>query len=363
MSALENRTVMKIVAKLAPTATWLMALPIPGRNASIVRTETANKGRIMALVNGLESYMGPDGKTTVQEMVEKSYALGTFPALWAVEGVGKDLAEWHMQRSPNPKRMLNDAPLDPKYRGAWLMLHAGIGMGFARQPILALPRDPSPAQVRDFTMRFVTLCRENSRPGYAGAALESLGLVSRFMRSQEFCRSIHDVLGKEDPDANTYFWRGMGRCFYFHPENFPPGVSRPYRAFDMIDAAAPDEEIKQALYAGFSWALTVVNMITPEVMEYVLTHVPELVGQPGFVNGITSSVTMRYDTTPGEPLITRFMNHQPADRETAALWKEKVRASCELAIEKVHPALVSHQRLEEVFHYQPYPELLARLGD
>lgn len=362
MSAMENRTVMKIFTSIAPTATWLMALPIPGRDASIVRTETANKGRIMTLVNGLASYLDEEGKTPVQAMVEQSYALGNFPALWAIEGVGKDLAEWHMLHGGSPRRLLNDAELDDKYRGAWLMLHAGIGMGFARQPLLGVSADPSPPQVRDFAMRFVELCRENSRPGYAGAALESLGLVCRFMRDEHFCRLVHDALSREDADACGYFWRGAGRCLYFHPKNFPPGFSTPYRGLDMIEAEAPTPEIKQAMFAGYSWALTVVNMSTPQVMEWVLIHVPDLVRQPGFVNGITSSVTMRYDTTPGEPLVKQFMNHRPADQRLASLWEDKVRNSCEFAIGKVHPALVKHQRLEEIFHYQPLPELLSRLG-
>ena len=37
-----------------------------------------------------------------------------------------------MARNPNPTRLLIDAPLDPKWDKALLMLHAGIGLGFAR---------------------------------------------------------------------------------------------------------------------------------------------------------------------------------------------------------------------------------------
>ena len=50
MSAMENRTVMGIAAATAPSMMWAMSLVIPGRAPRIVKTETANKSRIMKLV-------------------------------------------------------------------------------------------------------------------------------------------------------------------------------------------------------------------------------------------------------------------------------------------------------------------------
>src|SRR5579871_5814510 len=129
---MQNRLVMTIFTTLAPLFTWLITFLIPGRNSRTLTTECRNKCRIMTLVQGLKSYMAPDGSTSLQSIVEQCYALGDFPALWAVEGAGKDLAEWHMKRNPNPERMLVDAPLDPEWNKSLLMLHAGIGLGFAR---------------------------------------------------------------------------------------------------------------------------------------------------------------------------------------------------------------------------------------
>jgi hypothetical protein len=53
---------------------------------------------------------------------------GDLPALWAVEGVRKDLAKWHMKRNANPTRLLADTPLESKWNKALLMLHAGMGL-------------------------------------------------------------------------------------------------------------------------------------------------------------------------------------------------------------------------------------------
>jgi len=363
MSVMESRAVLGMFSAIAPGMTWMINSLIPGRNAAVMRTESANKCKIMMLVNGLSSYIDETNSRPLQQMVDQCYSLGSFPALWAVEGLGKDLSEWHMLRNPNPRGILSNAELDPKSRGAWLMLHAGIGMGFARQPILDLPSNAPPAQIGDFALRFLELCRANSRPGYAGAAIESLGLVSRFMKNAEFCATVHRELTRSAPDALGYFWRGVGRCLYFHPENFMPAFgARIYRALDMADAEAPSPELKQTLYSGMAWALTVVNMMSPEVMEYVLANLSDgYAGSPGFVNGITAATVMRYDTTPGEPLIREFLNHRCTDPKLDALWAEKVRASCEFAINNVHPALDRHQRLEEVFRYQSLPGLIANL--
>ena len=56
------------------------------------------------------------------------------------------------------------------------MLHAGIGMSFAKAVLVELePTKWSAEAIREGIARFVRLCRDSSRPGYAGAALESLG--------------------------------------------------------------------------------------------------------------------------------------------------------------------------------------------
>ncbi len=136
---MRNRTVLKLFGIIAPIFTYLVNMLIPGRKARIAATECRNKCQIMALVQNLESYMDAEGKTTLDEIMARCYAKGDFAALWAVEGAGKDLAEWHMARNENPAGLLTGAKLDPKYDGAWLMLHAGIGLGFAKHYMDRLP--------------------------------------------------------------------------------------------------------------------------------------------------------------------------------------------------------------------------------
>ena len=364
MSLMRNRTVLKLFSFIAPIFTWFITALVPGRKPSVLATECRNKAKIMTLVQGLDSYMDREGKIPLQTIVEKCYALGTFPALWAVEGAGKDLAEWHMARNSNPSRILIAPSLDPQWNKALLMLHAGVGLGFAKYYIERLPSSPSDEEVRNVVTRTVELCRNNSRPGYYGAAIESLGLVSRFMRNAAFCRRVYEVLTRTAPDSVGFFWRGVGRCLYFHPINFMPGFSRPCRAIDLCKAESPTPELVETLLSGTAWALTIVNMTHPEVMEWVLAHDADYFnGSPAFLNGVMSSVIMRYDTTPDDPLIQQFMNHQPNSRNRAIadLWRSTIYQAMETAINSIYPVLKKHNRLDEVFHYQSLADLAARL--
>jgi hypothetical protein len=349
---------------IAPIFTQIVTLFLPGKKPAVAAAECDNKCNIMGLVQNLESYMDPEGKRPLNDIVKQCYDKGPFPALWAVEGAGKDLAEWHMARNENPTGLLTNAVLDPKWDKALLMLHAGIGLGFAKHYMDRLPATPGAEDIRKVVTRTVDLCRQNSRPGYYGAAIESLGLVTRFMKDAAFCRQVHNNLVSFAPDSVGFYWRGVGRSLYFSPANFLPAVTRPMRALDMADEEAPTPELRQTLLAGVAWPLTIVNMTTPEVMEYVLENYAAYgCDEPGFFNGMISSIVMRYDTTPDYDLIQKFRDHRPksSNPKVAELWRNKVAWAFDMAVNTVHPALQRHQRLDEVFRFQSLPDLVAQL--
>jgi hypothetical protein len=363
---MENRIVMAAFGMIAPIFTWIICFLIPGRSAKVAYVEAKNKAKIMKLVQNLHSYMDPDGKTPVQTIVEKCYAQGSFPALWAIEGTGKDIAEWHMTRNENPVGILTNATLDEKWSGAWLMLHAGLGLGFSKFYIEKIKSGYTDADVMHAVKRAVDLCRANSQEGYYGAAIESLGLASRFLKSAGFCLEVHKALLEYAPDSVGFFWRGVGRSVYFHPLNFLPGFVRPSRAIHMCEVEAPNLESKEGMLSGIAWALTVVNMTDPMVMEWVLeNHDDYFSGSPGFFDGVVSAVVMRYDTTPDEPLIQQFMSHKPDpnNRTLGGLWSSKIKGSLQTAIDSVYPVLKKTKHLDQVFKYQSLPALAARLKE
>ena len=146
---------------------------------------------------------------------------------------------------------------------------------------------------------------------------------------QYLCRKVHTALMEYAPDSVGFYWRGVGRSVYFSPLNFLPGFVHPCRAIKMCEDEAPNLEMKETMLAGVAWALTVVNMVTPEVMEWALAnHDDYFSGSPGFFNGVTSAVVMRHDTTLDDPLVPQFMNHKPSEEPTlCGLWNSKIKGS------------------------------------
>jgi hypothetical protein len=244
------------------------------------------------------------------------------------------------------------------------MLHAGIGLSFAQHLLENVtPQTPS-AEVREVVRRFIALCHQNSRPGYVGAALESLGLVTRVFHPQALVPVIDGELAQLDEEAQAYFWHGVGRAIYFSPTYFLPVGRSPWQALEMAHGEAPHELGRLNAIAGLAWAVTLVNMLQPEVMEAVVRrHAEEFARDGAFSNGISSSVIMRYDTTPGQEFIAAFCGHQspPSDRALVASWNNLVRGPCAEGLGRVYPVLKESQRLGEVFRYQPLADLVRRL--
>ena len=132
----------------------------------------------------------------------------------------------------------------------------------------------------------------------------------------------------------------------------------------MCEVEAPNLEMKETMLSGVAWPLTIVNMTHPEVMEWALAnHDDYFSGSPGFFNGVISTVVMRYDTTPDDPLIQQFLNHKPnpKNRTLCGLWNSKIKGSLRTALESIYPVLKKHQHLDQVFKYQSLPALAARL--
>src|SRR5205823_12607245 len=140
-----------------------------------------------------------------------------------------------------------------------------------------------------------------------------------------------------------------GRAFYFSLGNFWPGCGSPWRAFDMSARAAPHEKALLNATAGVGWALVLVNMRHPEIIEALLERCgPRFSGDDGFVNGVASALVLRVVTTPADPYLARFCEHKPERPDVAQFWNGVIRPSCDQA-RRVSSLLQRQKRLETVF--------------
>lgn len=361
-----NPYLLAFLKVVMPRLVWIMALLIPGRDRRIAVRECRNKLWIMELVNEVASVLPPPGTyLPLPELVDKSYALGPFPALWAVEGLGHYYGETFYERQLEPKDLLTSPEVASIPEKSLTMLHAGIGLSFAKHCLEKVGPKSPPEEIRSAVARFVELCRGSSRPGYTGAAIESLGLVSRFVHGPKMVRLVEGALSEIDPELVGYLWHGVGRALYFSPPNFLPGVRSPWRAVAMSRSESGHEPAQMNMLAGLAWAIMLVNMRNPEVMEaYLKHHGGRIPGQAHF-NGVASSLIMRYDTSPDDPNIKPFCDYAPnaSDPIVVRLWNDLVESACSAALERFYPVLKQHRRLEEVFHYRDLEGLVKELAE
>ena len=129
-----NPFVVAIVKFVLPPIVWLVSLFIPGRRASVAYREARNKAWIMELVSDFDKVLASKGKDQpLEKLLELSYGLGDFSALWAVEGLGNYYAETFRNRNLPWKGLLTDPKLAGIPDKAMTMLHAGIGLAFGNE--------------------------------------------------------------------------------------------------------------------------------------------------------------------------------------------------------------------------------------
>lgn len=342
------------------TGVTAMRFFVPGREASLAWGELGNKLEVYRLVKQVREKLGVPplgGAFDLHDLVRRAYGLGEYAALWAVEGLGHSWVEHEWQGPEPPHALLGSAAGRSLPAKSLTMLHAGIGLGFAQRLLSLLGPEPSEAEVRRIVERVTTLCRENSLPGYEGAALESLGLVTRSFHAP-LVPKVDQALGEVDPVAREYFWHGVGRALYFLPINFLPCGRVTWRPFEMGDREATDEAARHNVRAGLGWAFALVNMRQPEIVTRLLLaeRGGDLAADSGFANGVASTAMMRRDTTPDGVLLDTFLRHRP-EGEAAPWWSSLVRHPMEVALERVYPGLVRNCRLGEIFRYRTLRQL------
>lgn len=326
--------------------------------ASLILRELRNKLDVFTLVKNLPERLNlPKNEfVPLQDLVSKAYELSAFEALWAVEGVGHYYADTYWKTRGVPKDLLvkTDVPIEPK---SMLMLHAGIGLAFADRLLGDLTEESTQEEVRDALQWFIALCQTNSLQGYLGAAIESLGLVTRDFYP-ELLPIVRDELQETAPEWMGFFWHGAGRALYFSRQYFLPGLC----VWCDIDQLASTEDERLSALAGLSWAATLVNMRHPAISENQLRlYIDQSPLPRGYTNGVISTTIMRTDTTPGEPFVTDFVEHKPRNAEIADSWQEHITSPVKSALESVYPVLQRYSALDQVFRYQDLEALKDQL--
>ena len=357
-----SRLTANIVAQSQETLRVFTSL----ENARLAWQELRNNYEVFNLVKHVSSLLNIPAKGKdfdLEKLIAQAYALGAYPDLWAVEGLGHDytMTFFPLWREGKPVRgIMTDGQAGVLPSKSLTMMHAGLGLAFAQQLLPRITPYSATSDVQKVLCEFATLVKDNSRPGYEGAAYESLGLVTRFWHSQ-MVKNVDKNLCEVEPEIVSYFWHGAGRAHYFLPIFFVPGLLSPWLA---IEREAPHKVALDNLTAGLAWATTIVNIRQPRILENFLKYQYNQISKPeAFSNGVMSTLIMGIDITPDDVYINNFLKYRSdaLDQRTAQLWDKAVGRPANEAVQRIYPLLKKHGCLGEIFHYQDLGQLVDQL--
>ena len=104
------------------------------------------------------------------------------------------------------------------------------------------------------------------------------------------------------------------------------------------------------MLAGFGWAASLVNMSTPQVLDWILGNSDAFrCREESFRVGTMCGLVMRCATTSLEKSIQAFMTHVSPDRTIRAQWARTYSDSIRLAQDHFYPLLAGQYCLDKVF--------------
>lgn len=334
----------------------------PVENLKLTWEELRNTFGVINLVNQASSMLSlSHGEIHLAEAIDRAYSIGgDYAALWLVEGLGEEYALRNSPESRPAKALLTSGQAVNLPEKSLLMMHAGMGITFARQAVSPLTPYSSDQEVSTALHRFVDLVQTNARQGYDGPAFESLGLVTRTWYPQ-MVPSVDRILWAADHVVLEYFWHGVGRAVYFNPLSIVPGAS----PFQQIAHEAPHRLALLSGTAGTAWAFALVNLRQPEITLHALKNQAKyLLANDAFTDGLVSVMLMATDMLPTAPFARQFSDFQPSTYAVLQRsWDRVVRVPVQRALTQWFPVLKRSHRLSEVFRYQNLELLVAGLEE
>src|ERR1044071_577229 len=125
-----------------------------------------NNYEVFNLVKHVSSllHVPSEGKEfDLAKLVQDAYALGAYPDLWAVEGLGHLYALTFCNKGRPIRGILTDVSSEVLPAKSLTMMHAGIGLAFAQQLLNTMTPYSDPQELRSMVHEFITLVDNNSR--------------------------------------------------------------------------------------------------------------------------------------------------------------------------------------------------------
>lgn len=280
---------------------------------------------------------------SLASLIEHASRLGTYRSVWAIEGAG------HLYAGLSQIDLKTNAHALPP--SSLVPLHSGAGLSFADHCLEAVASD---AQLRVALEEFFALCNANSHEGYAGATYEALGLTTRNLHPH-LVTDVDRQLAETDETLVAYFWHGVGRAIYFAPTNFLPDASAS-RRLDQVYTESPHDVARLNVLSGMIWALVLVNVRHPKVLEAFIRANARELNPEVFESALCCAALIWCDSAPDDESLDALCSHRPLDVELAAIWEAHVSRPCLEVLQ--HYAELREAGLGRLFRHRPLSELI-----
>jgi len=294
----------------------------------------------------------PADRPSLPEMVRLAEALPPFQRIFALEGVAHFYTSTAATETPMI-HLLADPELPDN---AMVPLHSGMGTTLASAALARLGDSPSPADLRKALEDFFELCHDNSREGWYINSIEAMGLAVRTLYPH-LRMQVSEEMGEIDEAAQPLFWHGVGRALYFVPMNFITFGGSHERALRAAFEEAPTLEDRHNTVAGLAWALTLVNIQHPIILETFL-HMCRGTGlSAALSNGVVSALMVwRHMVPEGQEILAPYLSSS-TKVASPALWNDVVAMPAAHAFAEIFPALtrpyeIGQPTIANLFEYQ-----------
>jgi hypothetical protein len=322
------------------------------RDGKVAWRELQNKLRSFFLFEHIDSVLNISrtSEPSLRELLNRASRLGSFLAVWATEGLGHYYSDWHFSRGSLPAQLLSAADTQDFPSRCLVPLHAGLGLSLAESLLAATEKKHM--EVSTAVNRMSEFCEKNVHKSFQGEVFEALGLAARNLYPH-LVPAIDVHLSRLDHALLAYFWHGIGRAIYFAPTNFAPFRNAPWKAVQMCLQEPSHPLGRRNALAGFVWALTLVNVRSPEVMAAFLEHHrQDIAADDAFMNGVCSAALIWHDCDPGDQDLDEFRFYKPSASPPFVidLWRDYVAQACSGAL-RYHATVRDQNAIGELFRY------------
>jgi hypothetical protein len=264
--------------------------------------------------------------------------------LWTVEGLGHDDAARRATGGGTAWLAEGLAATPPVVR---VPLVTGFGMALAEQRLPSLSAASAADRERGVAHELAEW-RAALPPAWAELLIEAQGFAARLLHPR-LLGPLAGAWRSQGPEAGDCFWHGAGRAAYFSIGHVVPGSAPSWRGALFVETA--DDAIRTNLLSGLAFAVALVAMRAPHVLEAMLR---DHAGRPDLLaairHGVTSAIVVWHAAAAHDPVLAAWRAHPPASAEAARLWGEWIAGPCDAALASGAEPLAAPGPL---FRYRP----------